>query len=77
MEGLEPEKWIGALYDKIVEITEEVNEQTIRSAKVLGVSDQTLEGMTLGRYLESLIIHKKLQNGRQHIRPDSDNQISV
>ncbi len=77
MEGLEPEKWIGALYDKIIEITEEVNEQTIRSAKVLGVSDQTLEGMTLGRYLESLIIHKKLQNGRQYIRPDSDNQISV
>lgn len=77
MEGLEPEKWIGALYDKIIEITEEVNEQTIRSAKVLGVSDQTLEGMTLGRYLESLIIHKKLQNGRQYIRPDSDNQISL
>lgn len=77
MEGIEPEKWIGALYDKIIEITEEVNEQTIRSAKVLGVSDQTLEGMTLGRYLESLIIHKKLQNGRQYIRPDSDNQISV
>lgn len=77
MEDLEPEKWIGALYDKIIEITEEVNEQTIRSAKVLGVSDQTLEGMTLGRYLESLIIHKKLQNGRQYIRPDSDNQISV
>jgi len=77
LEGLEPEKWIGALYDKIIEITEEVNEQTIRSAKVLGVSDQTLEGMTLGRYLESLIIHKKLQNGRQYIRPDSDNQISV
>lgn len=48
MDGLEPEKWIGALYDKIIEITEEVNEQTIRSAKVLGVSDQTLEGMTLG-----------------------------
>lgn len=77
MEGIEPEKWIGALYDKIIEITEEVNEQTIRSAKVLGVSDQTLEGMTLGRYLESLIIHKKLQNGRQYIRPDSDNQISL
>ena len=76
MEGLEPEKWINALYDKIIETTEETNEQTIRSSKVLGVTDEVLEGMSLGRYLESLIIHKKIQpNGREHIRYDSDNQV--
>jgi len=76
LEGLEPEKWINALYDKIIETTEETNEQTIRSSKVLGVTDEVLEGMSLGRYLESLIIHKKIQpNGREHIRSDSDNQV--